>query len=71
MTLADQCGLIVCSPRDGENVHGTKLEREEEDEVRFTVESDMNANASTPLRMNWAQFIWLRLTLGVRPHDSA
>ncbi|GAB7326930.1 hypothetical protein MBLNU13_g10890t2 [Cladosporium sp. NU13] len=56
MTLADRCGLILGSPQDYENVYGTKLEREEEDEVRFSVESDMNANAPTPMRMNWAQF---------------
>ena len=71
MTLADQCGLVLGSSQDHEDVYGTKLEREEEDETRFSVESDMNANALTPLRMNWAQFVWLSLALGVRPYDSA
>lgn len=71
VTLADQCGLVLGSSQDHEDVYGTKLEREEEDETRFSVESDMNANALTPLRMNWAQFVWLSLALGVRPYDSA
>jgi hypothetical protein len=71
MTLAEQCALVLGSPQDDENVYGTKLEREEEDEVRFLVESDMNANAPTPLRMTWAQFVWLSLALGVRPYDAA
>jgi hypothetical protein len=71
MTLVDQCSLSLGSPQDDVNTHGTKLEREEDDEVRFAVESDMNANEPTPLRMNWAQFVWLSLALGVNPQDPA
>lgn len=59
MTLADRCRLALGSAP------------EEEDEVRFSVESDMNANAPTPLKMIWAQFVWLSLALGVCPHDPA
>jgi hypothetical protein len=71
MALADQCAMKLDSPQGDENAYGTKLEREEENEVRFSVESDMNANAPTPLRMTWAQFVWLSLALGVRPYDAA
>jgi len=52
MTLADQCGFVLDSPQDDENTYGSKMERGEEDEVRFAVESDMNANEPTPLRMD-------------------
>lgn len=71
MSLVDQSGLVVGSPQDDENLHGTRVEHEEEDEGRFSVEGDMNANASTQLRMNRASFVWLSLALGVRPYDSA
>ena len=71
MTLTEQCALILASPQIDENVCGTKLEHKDEDEVRFSVESDMNANAPTPLKMTWAQFVWLSLALGVSPYDSA
>ena len=71
MALAGRCDWVLGSPQDDENAYGTRLEREEDDEVRFSVEGDMNANATTPLRMNWAQLVWLSLALGVRPHDSA
>lgn len=70
MTLADRCALVLGSPEDDENAYGTKLERDEEDEIRFSVESDTNANAPTPLRMDWAQFVWLSLALGVPPYNS-
>jgi hypothetical protein len=70
MTLADRCALVLGSPEDDENAYETKLERDEEDEIRFSVESDMNANAPTPLRMDWAQFVWFSLALGVPPYNS-
>jgi hypothetical protein len=71
MTLVDRRGLLLGYSQEDENAYGTQLEREEEDESRFSVERDMNASALTPLKMNWAQFVWLSLALGVRPYDSA
>lgn len=71
MTLVDRRGLLLGYSQEDENAYGTQLGREEEDESRFSVEPDMNANAPTPLKMDWAQFVWLSLALGVHPYDSA
>lgn len=72
MTVVDRCGFTLTSNETDDWVYRRiGLEDEDPDEVRFAVQGDMRASEPTPLRMSWAQFVWLSLALGVRPDDPA
>jgi hypothetical protein len=62
MLLVDYCGLIL---NHDEHDAGPS----EEVESRLMVASDMKASDRTPLKMQWPQFVWLALALGVSPYD--
>jgi hypothetical protein len=60
--LVDYCGLIL---NHDEHDAGPS----DEVESRLMVASDMKASDRTPLKMQWPQFVWLALALGVSPYD--
>jgi hypothetical protein len=41
----------------------------DQEDVRFVVANDMKASERTPLKMDWAQFVWLALALGISAYD--
>jgi hypothetical protein len=67
MTVADYCGLDLKKPHYGESENDDDLG--DEQAARFIVESYLKTNYRTPLKMRWAQFVWLALALGVSAHD--
>jgi hypothetical protein len=67
MSLVDQWELELKKPH-----HGDSEDREDpsdEEDVRFVVANDMKASERTPLKMDWAQFVWLALALGISAYD--
>jgi hypothetical protein len=62
MLLVDYCGLIL---NHDEHDAGPS----DEVESRLMVASDTKASDRTPLKMQWPQFVWLALALGVSPYD--
>jgi hypothetical protein len=69
MSLVNHCGLELKKSRHGENEDNEDLS--DEQDARFVVASDMKASDRTPLKMSWAQFVWLALALGISAYDPA
>jgi hypothetical protein len=69
MSLADHCGLVLKKSRNDEDENDD--DPSDQEEIRFLVASDMKASDRTPLEMNWVQFVWLALALGVNPSNPS
>ena len=67
MSLVDHCSLVLRDFRHDED--GDYDDLSDEGESRFSVASDMKASDQTPLKMYWAQFVWLALALGISTYD--
>jgi hypothetical protein len=67
MSLVDHCGLVLNELQHDEN--GNDHDPSDEEGSRFMVAGDMKASDRTPLKMNWAQFVWLALALDASPYD--
>jgi hypothetical protein len=61
MSVIENCKLSIRVPDE--------IEDNQQEEVRFTVQSDMKASDSTPLMMTWAHFVWVCLALDVDAYD--
>jgi len=68
MSLVDHCGLVLKNSHPDEN--GNDDDTSDGEETRFVVAGDLKASDRTPLKMNWPQFVWLALALGVSARDS-
>jgi hypothetical protein len=70
MSLVDHCGFSLKTYHRSESRDDQDPdEDDDEEDSRFTVGNDMRANDRTPLKMKWAQFVWLALALGISAYD--
>jgi hypothetical protein len=67
ISLVDHYGLDLKKPHHSED--GDSNDLSDDEDARFVVASDMKASDRTPLKMSWAQFVWLALALGISAYD--